>query len=508
MSRLSVEDVKVGLRLLGSLPSFLKTPLTLDAAGALLQERLKHRDRNFLALVHSGVYDRPKSLYRELLHGVGCEYGDLERLVRNESVEGALLNLLHKGVYLSVDEFKGRCAIRRGSLELAGGPKRLLNPASVVHGLSSTSGSGGHPTVVPIDLAFIRDHAVNTHLGLAAHGGAHWAHAHWGVPGGTAVTNPLEFAKGGNPPVKWFSPVDPMARDLHPRYRWGTCALRWGSALAGVPLPRAEHVPLDHPLAIAQWLEDVLRTGRVPHLWTFSSSAVRVCQAALVAGISLEGARFTMGGEPTTPARRRVVEQSGAGALPRFGSNETDILAFACREPEAPDQQHWFHDRHAVIQPGAIADKIGLPRRALVITSLLPTAPLLLLNVSLGDQADLTERSCGCLLEDLGWHTHVQNVLSFEKLTAGGFNFLDCDVVEVLEEVLPSRFGGSSNDYQLLEEQTSRCEPQVRLLVHPSVGDIDSEKLLNTFLQALCGGSSGARLMEMQWRQAGVVRIS
>ncbi|MDH3692229.1 MAG: hypothetical protein OEU36_22575, partial [Gammaproteobacteria bacterium] len=57
-------------------------------------------------------------------------------------------------------------------------------------------------------------------------------------------------------------------------------------------------------------------------------------------------------------------------------------------------------------------------------------------------------------------------------------------------------------------EQTSRCEPQVRLLVHPSVGDIDSEKLLNTFLQALCGGSSGARFMEMQWRQAGVVRIS
>jgi hypothetical protein len=83
-----------------------------------------------------------------------------------------------------------------------------------------------------------------------------------------------------------------------------------------------------------------------------------------------------------------------------------------------------------------------LPRDALFVTSLRPTAPLALINVSMGDRAALEERSCGCPLAELGWRTHLHGIRSFEKLTGGGVTFLDSDVIRVLEDVLPGRFGG------------------------------------------------------------------
>ena len=77
--------------------------------------------------------------------------------------------------------------MKRGSLAFTVDQASLIRPDAVVHGLSESSGSRGAPTAVPIDLAFIRDHAINTHLSLDAHEGAGWIHAHWGVPGGTSV---------------------------------------------------------------------------------------------------------------------------------------------------------------------------------------------------------------------------------------------------------------------------------------------------------------------------------
>jgi hypothetical protein len=53
----------------------------------------------------------------------------------------------------------------------------------------------------------------------------------------------------------------------------------------------------------------------------------------------------------------------------------------------------------------------------------------------------------------LGWTTHLRDIRSQEKLTAGGMTFLDTDLIRVLEEVLPARFGGAPTDYQLVEEE-------------------------------------------------------
>jgi hypothetical protein len=252
-------------------------------------------------------------------------------------------------------------------------------------------------------------------------------------------------------------------------------------------------------------MADELRRGRTPHVWTFASSAVRVAQAAVGAGVDLTGGRFTAGGEPTTAARLASVRTSGAVALPRFGTTETDIFAYACRAPDAPDDMHLLDDRHAVVQAGdAVA---GLPPRALLVTSLLSSAPFLLLNLSLGDEAELVERGCGCPLEKLGWRRHVHSARSFEKLTAGGITFLDGDVAAVLERHLPERFGGGPTDYQLVEAEAADGRPSVTLVVEPRIGPLDERMVVDAFLDTLGAGSEGERMAALSWRAAGVVRV-
>lgn len=507
ITRLSADDLRVGLRFLAALPRFLRTPFSVEEARGIVRDRFARRAERFMARVKDAC-SRPDSPYRRLLGHAGCAPADVDAMVARDGVEEALARLYREGVYLTGDEFKGRRPVVRGSLEFTVDPASLLNPRSVVHGLSESSGSRGARTPAPIDLAFIADHAVNTHLTLDAHGGRDWVHAHYGVPGGTAVTNPLEFAKGGRPPTRWFTPVDLSTPGLNPRYRLGARAMRLGSVLAGVPLPGPTYAPLDDPRPIVRWMAEEIARGRIPHLWTFASSSVLVCQAAIDAGLDVSGARFTAGGEPTTAARRAVIEGAGAVVLPRMGATETDILSYACAQPVAPDDMHFFDDRHAVIQPGSGGARPGLPPKAMLLSSLLPSAPILMLNVCMGDQAELARRSCGCGLELDGWTLHIHGVRSFEKLTAGGITLLDVDVIRILEEALPARFGGNPTDYQLLERlDDERARPEVTLLVNPALGALDAAEVAEAFLAAVGGGSGGERLMELQWRGGGVLKV-
>src|SRR5262249_47784638 len=162
----------------------------------------------------------------------------------------------------------------------------------------------------------------------------------------------------------------------------------------------------------------------------------------------------TVGGEPVTAARLAAIREVGADGLAQYGSAETGgNLALGCLAPGQPDDMHVTHDIHALIQPGDATVSSELSARALLITSLRNRAPFIFLNVSLGDEAILERRDCGCPLERRGWRTHAHTIRSFEKLTAGGMTFLDVDVIRVLEEVLPARFGGGPADYQLVEEE-------------------------------------------------------
>jgi hypothetical protein len=353
----------------------------------------------------------------------------------------------------------------------------------------------------------VRDWAVNKSLAYVARGGGSWTHARWSVPGGATIVQLLLHAAFGAVPVRWFSQVDPTDTALDPRYRLSAVALRWGSRLAGVPLPRSEHVPLHDPSPIARWMAAVLSRGGTPHLATYVSSAVRVCEAAQHAGLDLRGAQFSVGGEPITPSRLDAIHTVGAEAAPRYGSIEAGLIGDGCLAPAAADDHHLYHDLLACVQPGPGGARPGVPADAVLITSLRPTAPLLLLNVALGDRASVAPRACGCPLEEAGWPTHLSSIRSYEKLTVGGMTLLDADVIRVLEGVLPARFGGGPTDYQLLEEEGAGGEPRLRLLINPAVGPVDTSAVGETFLNALGEGAGAARVMSLAWRDAGALRV-
>jgi hypothetical protein len=501
-----IQEIAAGIRFARRLPRFLRRPVGPVEARAALERRIARRADDFLTLTRNAIYANPISPYRELLASAGCAYGDVEELVRRGTVEDALVTLRRQGVYLTVDEFKGRRPARRGAVTINVTPSGLQNPGVGAPVLARTGGSRSPGTPIAVDLDFIRDRAVDNLLALQAWGDRDWAHATWGVPGG-AIVRILDMAAAGSPPVRWFSQMDPGDRTLHPRYRWSARITRWMSLVAGVPLPSPRHVQIDRPEPIVDWMAETLRAGRIPHLHTFASSAVRVCGAAFQAGVGLTGARLTLSGEPVTAARLDVVRRTGAVPRPCYSTMESGPIGYGCLAPVAADDVHVLHDMNAIVQGGVIGVRGEPPSDALFVSSLRPTASPVLFNVALGDQAILERRACGCPLEALGWTTHVRAVRSYEKLTTGGMTFLDVDVIRVLEEVLPARFGGVPTDYQLVEEETPEGGARLTLRVHPGVGTVADDAVLETLLDELSQGAGAQRVMARIWRDASLLRV-
>jgi len=501
-----MREVVDARRFLRRLPVYYRYPIQREEARRILRHRLERREADFLALAKGAIYDNAASPYRELLRLAGCEEGDLSRLVRDEGVEGALRTLCRQGVYLTVDEFKGRRPVVRGGATIPLDAGRLRNPLAAFHLPSQTSGSRGASRHVPVDLECIRDRAVNTFLTLDARGGGDWVKGIWGMSTG-ALGLAIRFSGFGAPAARCFVLIDPATPGLPWRYRWSARLLRATTALYGLPLPRAEHVPLDDPGLILRWMTQALRAGQTPHLWTFVSPAVRLCRAAFEAGLDIRGARFTVTGEPVTSARLAAIHRAGAEAMVDYGSAETGFLAHGCLAPRHPDEVHVFQDLHALIQAGPAEIGPGLPVGALLVSSLRASAPLICLNVSMGDLAEMEERACDCPLERLGWTTHLHSIRSFEKLTAGGMTFLDTEIMRVLEEVLPERFGGGPTDYQVLEEEGDDGSASVRLLVHPAIGPLDDRAVAHVFLAAISQGAGASRAMALHWRASRLLRV-
>jgi hypothetical protein len=149
---------------------------------------LARRDAAFLALLRQAVFEHASSPYARLCQLADCGYTDVERLVRATGVEGALRELVAAGVYLTVEEFKGRQPVVRGAVTIDAGPARLRNPMASRHVPAGSSGSRGAATHVHLGLGFVRDCAVDTLLHLDARGGATWRKATWESPGAGAMS--------------------------------------------------------------------------------------------------------------------------------------------------------------------------------------------------------------------------------------------------------------------------------------------------------------------------------
>ena len=129
------------------------------------------------------------------------------------------------------------------------------------------------------------------------------------------------------------------------------------------------------------------------------------------------------------------------------------------------------------------------------------------LNVEIDDYGVVEERTCGCLLEQCGFTRHLHQVRSFRKLSGDGVTLLGGEMIVILEQVLPARFGGSPLDYQLLEEEDARGFTRLTLLVDPKVRLDEEARIVEVVLEELGRGSVAADLSQTLWRQAGTLRI-
>jgi hypothetical protein len=85
--------------------------------------------------------------------------------------------------------------------------------------------------------------------------------------------------------------------------------------------------------------------------------------------------------------------------------------------------------------------------------------------------------------------------------------FFDSDLLGVLEEILPARFGGGPTDYQLIEDATPDGRSALCLVIAPSVGAVDPAAVEAAFLDAISARGDAAKVMGMAWRRAAVVHI-
>jgi hypothetical protein len=504
-----LNDAKMYTRFLWGLRGYVRNTITLEEAQAAVRQRMADREANFLRLVRRGIFGYPRSPYLPLLKLAGCELGDIQNLVREKGLEGTLLTLREAGVYFTFEEFKGREPIVRGGQAISAQPTDFNNPFLSHYYYVESGGSTGAGTRVPTDLDHMAANAGTIMLALDAHGTLGWPTAFWhgALPDSSGPNSVLRHVRCGQVVHKWFSPI--MPGDLRPSFknRLATQLIVSLGQLYGAPIPAPEPVPLHEAAVVARWMAQTVQDHGGCVLRAQVSKALRVCLAAREEGIDLAGAIFMGGGEPPTRAKVRGITGSGARWVPTYYFTEVGAVGWGCAQPVDINDLHLFKDSLALIQYPRRVPGSDITVDAFHFTSLLPTAPKLMLNVESDDCGTIDTRSCGCPLETYGFTEHLRHVKSFRKLTGEGVTLVGGEMIHVLEEVLPARFGGSPLDYQLLEEEDEQGFTRLNLVVSPRVEIADEEKVIETVLEALGHGSDAADQARALWGQAGSLRV-
>lgn len=493
----------VGLR------AFVRQPLTLEQSRHIIEQRLANRERNFLSIVARAVYGYKQSPYLKLLDAARCEFGDIENMVKAQGIERTLKRLCEAGVYISIEEFKGKQEVVRGTTRFRVRESDFDNPFLLRQFEGTTGGSRGAGSRTSFDFDHITyDQAVYQMCLLDAYGTLGKPVVLWRpiAPGG-GPRKVLEYVKMGKIPEKWFSPV--RTADVTPslQSRLATSYMVYMSRLCGADIPAPEYVALDDAVRVARAIGSLVCASGACWVNTGVSQAVRICQAAREANVEVGGAVFLVGGEPVTETKRREIESAGGRVCPRYVFVEAGYAGLGCLNNAVPDDVHLLKDSLALIQRSREVPHAGVSVDAFLFTTLCATAPKILLNLETGDYGVLEERSCGCYLDHLGFGDHLSNIRSFEKLTSQGMTFLGSGLVNLLENVLPARFGGTSIDYQMLEEEDGAGQTHLYVLVSPDVGPVDEHDVESTVLTALSEGQDCNRMMTQIWLQSKTIRV-
>jgi len=486
----------------------------ITQARQALKERLLNREENFINLMDRGVFDYPQSPYLPLLRNQKIVHRDIKSWVENDGIMQTLVRLQSEGIYFTVDEFKGKTRVERRGLSFETCEKAFDNPfiSEAYEVRSGATRSAG--TRIRIDYDYLTQRSLYDAFILNLHESLTSPIANWFpvFPGAPGINSSLRFARIGNPPNKWFSQVEKSRLKVNWEKRWGVNYIFFMSHFMGVPLARPEYVSLNKAYDVARWAFTMLQEHPNCVIYTFASSAVRVCMAAQEAGLNIKGTRFFVTGEPLTPQKKKEIEEAGCRAVPIYGISEAGVIAAGCPQPYPDsDSCHFLKDTNAVITHKVTPSHSDMDVDAFLFTSLLYESPKILLNVGMGDYGKVWIEPCSCEFGKLGFNLHVSQIRSYEKLTGEGVTFVDTDFVNIIENELPRRFGGKSTDYQLVEEEDTRGLTRLRLLISPRVGQVDEQEIAEVFIQLLkkgaCSPESWTQSGSDIWAQARTLRV-
>jgi hypothetical protein len=487
------------------LPRFLRSPVTSLEARERISTALARRHHHFLDVLERGVYARPESPYRALLIRARIELGDVAGLVRDTGVEGALERLYDEGVYISLAEFKGRRPILRPGLELPVTAADFDNRLASAHLEKSTGGSRGTARKVTTDLRLIAYEAGHHRLFLDALGLGGRPMAIWAGTASTSARVALRHLKAGETVDRWLvKRPPPTGRQRLTTERLIPYSVAASRLVGPGRLPTPEFVPVAEAASVARWLGSMAAAGRPALLDTTPSCAVRAGRAAAEHGIDITGTWFRLAGEPYTNAKAAIIESVGASAVCHYSMSEIGRVGMACAAPTAVDDVHLLTDKVALLRrprsmPEASATEV------FHITTLLASSPKLMLNVEVDDHGVIETQVCDCPLGELGLVTHLHGIRSHEKLTAEGVSFLGEDLILLVDEVLPARFGGAATDYQLVEEEMDGIT-RLAIVVAPRTGPVDERAVVEVVVNTLRANPENRGTVD-GWRSAGTLRV-
>ncbi len=482
--------------------AILRDPITPSGAAASVRARMAGRAPSFLAVVERAIFASPASPYRPLLDAAGYDLPRVRALAAAGGVEAALKRLRDDGVYITIDEFKGLKEVRRGNRAFRVTPEAFDNPLAAGGLVASSGGTRSRGVATTISPENLRMGAEHLMVAIAAYGLESTPVVVWlPTEHGASLWAVLALAAMGKTPPRWFTQIRVSSKPTYLRPH--QVAIRGWSALRGVHLPAPTYVPLADPSPIVRWVAEPSIRGRCA-IFTTPSSALRLALVARRQGLRLGGITFITIGEPLTPAKGAGIEAAGARAFSSLGFTEFGRATYGCAAPAAVDDTHVCSDAVAVIQRRRAVDRMGTEVDALLFTALRPDARKILLNMETGDYAMMSARRCGCLLEAVGWTDHLDGIRSFEKLNAEGRLFFGSEVITLVEEILPRRFGGDPTDYQLLEEEDRDGFTRLSVLVHPRLGPVDTAAVVDCVERTL-SGTHPTRLGV--WQEAGTIRV-
>ena len=505
-----LEELKMYRHFVGGLPGYLHHPWTVESARTAVERCEAEREDHFLRLVERGIFGHSASPYLPLLKRADCSLEDIRQGVRRRGLESTLLELRRAGVHVTFDEFKGRQPIVRDGLELHVASNDFDNPFLQAHFYAQSGGSTGPGTRVPHDLDHLAIQSAYELLTYDAQGAVDVPCVIWrGVlPDGSGIDNILRRARYGHPPDRWFSNLRPW--DLRPamaKFSLATLFTVTLGRLSGARLPWPTYLPLDRAVDVARWVAEALARHGTCLVLAAASRGLRVCLAAQEAGLDLTGAIFRLGGEPMSAAKMAGIEATGARVFTTYGFSEMGRIGMDCSRGREINDLHLCTGVCALVEHERLVEGSDVQVPSFNFTSLLPSAPKILLNAESDDFGIVDRHDCGCPLHELGLETRLRRIASYRKLTGEGVTLVGSDMIDVLENVLPGRHGGSALDYQLIEEEDEQGLTRLILAIDPAVPLEDERAVVDTLLESLGRSSVMADSASQIWRQAETFKV-